>query len=102
MIGLEAPTLIYKVDPPLSKEERKQKIKGITLVNLIIDDKGEAANVRIVRSLATTTPANLQAVALSFDQRALDAVSQYRFKPATCNGKPVSVELNVEVNFNIY
>jgi protein TonB len=36
------------------------------------------------------------------DEQAVKAVSQYTFQPATENGVPVAVELNVEVNFNIF
>ena len=37
-----------------------------------------------------------------WDEKALEAVRQYKFKPAMENGKPVLVELNVEVNFQIF
>jgi protein TonB len=39
---------------------------------------------------------------MGLDEKALEAVRQYRFKPAMENGKPVAVEMNVEVTFTIY
>ena len=39
---------------------------------------------------------------MGLDEKAVEAVKQYRFKPAMENGKPVLVELNVEVNFQIF
>jgi protein TonB len=39
---------------------------------------------------------------MGLDEKALEAVRQYKFKPAMENGKPVLVELNVEVNFQIF
>jgi protein TonB len=39
---------------------------------------------------------------MGLDENAVAAVKQYRFKPATENGKPVAVYLNVEVNFEIF
>lgn len=38
----------------------------------------------------------------SLDPKAVEAVRQYRFEPGTFDGKPVPVELNVEVNFQIF
>jgi protein TonB len=39
---------------------------------------------------------------MGLDEKALEAVREYRFKPAMQNGKPVKVEMNVEVNFQIF
>jgi len=39
---------------------------------------------------------------MGLDEKAMEAVRQYRFKPARENGKPVAVYLNVEVNFEIF
>jgi TonB family protein len=39
---------------------------------------------------------------MGLDEKALEAVRQYKFKPAVFNGKPVPVEINIEVNFRIY
>jgi protein TonB len=39
---------------------------------------------------------------MGLDEKAVEAVKQYKFKPATLQGKPVPVEVNIEVNFRIY
>ena len=39
---------------------------------------------------------------MGLDEKAVAAVKQYRFKPAMENGKPVTVEMNVEVTFQIF
>ena len=44
----------------------------------------------------------MRGVGMGLDEKAIEAVRQYRFKPAMENGKPVAVELNVEVNFQIF
>ena len=44
----------------------------------------------------------LHGVGMGLDEKAVEAVKQYRFKPAKENGKPVAVEMNVEVNFQIF
>jgi protein TonB len=44
----------------------------------------------------------VHATGLGLDEQALAAVSQYTFQPAMRNGSPVAVELNIEVNFQIF
>jgi protein TonB len=64
---------------------------GVVLVNLIVDQQGRPVNVHVLRG-----------VGMGLDDKAVAAVKQYRFKPAREAGKPVAVELNVEVNFQIF
>jgi protein TonB len=89
--GVSSPELIYKVDPEFSEEARKAKFMGIVLVNLIVDQNGQPQNVHVLRG-----------VGMGLDEKAVEAVKQYRFKAAREAGKPVAVELNVEVNFQIF
>ena len=89
--GVSSPVVIYQVDPEFSEEARKAKFMGVVLVNLIVDVHGLPQNVHILRG-----------VGMGLDDKAVEAVKQYRFKPAMEGGKPVAVELNVEVNFQIF
>ena len=89
--GVSAPVLIYSVEPEFSEEARKAKVAGNVLVNLWVDTNGNPSHVKVIRG-----------VGMGLDEKALEAVRQYKFKPAMENGKPVLVELNVEVNFQIF
>ncbi len=89
--GVAAPQLIYVVDPEFSDEARRAKFQGVCVVTLIVDAQGEPQRVHVVRHLG-----------MGLDQKAVAAVRQYKFKPATLEGRPVPVEVNVEVNFRIY
>jgi protein TonB len=89
--GVSEPQLVYKVDPEFSEEARRAKFMGVVTVNLIVDPNGNPQNVRLVRG-----------VGMGLDEKAIEAVRQYRFKPARENGKPVAVQLNVEVDFRIF
>lgn len=89
--GVSAPQLIFSVEPEFSEEARKAKVAGNVLVNLWVDTNGNPSHVRVIRG-----------VGMGLDEKAVEAVKQYRFKPAMENGKPVLVELNVEVNFQIF
>jgi periplasmic protein TonB len=89
--GVSAPVLIYSVDPEFSEEARRAKTAGNVMVNLWVDEKGNPSHVRVIRG-----------VGMGLDEKALAAVKQYRFRPAMENGKPVTVEMNVEVTFTIF
>jgi protein TonB len=89
--GVSAPQLIFSVEPEFSEEARKAKVAGNVLVNLWVDEKGLPQRVHVIRG-----------VGMGLDEKAVAAVRQYKFKPAMENGKPVLVELNVEVNFQIF
>ena len=89
--GVSSPVLTFKVDPEFSEEARRAKFMGVVLVNLIVDQNGNPQNVHVLRG-----------VGMGLDGKAVAAVKQYRFKPAKEAGKPVAVELNVEVNFQIF
>jgi protein TonB len=89
--GVRAPVVIAQVDPEFSEEARKQKFSGNVLVDLIVDEHGDPTHVRVARG-----------VGLGLDEKAVEAVRQYRFKPATKDGKPVKVELSIEVRFEIF
>jgi TonB family protein len=89
--GVTQPMLVFKVDPQFSKQARDAKFSGIVLVNMIVDTKGLPRNVHVLRG-----------VGMGLDESAVEAVKQYRFRPAREDGMPVPVELNVEVNFQIF
>lgn len=89
--GVSAPQVIYSVEPEFSEEARKAKVAGNVLVNLWVDTSGNPSHVRVIRG-----------VGMGLDEKAIEAVRQYKFRPAMENGKPVLVELNIEVNFQIF
>lgn len=59
--------------------------------DLFVDESGVPRNVHVVRPLG-----------MGLDDNAVDAVRRYRFEPSTFQGKPVPVEIDVEVNFRLY
>jgi TonB family protein len=89
--SVTSPVVIYQVQPELTAESKQQKFKGTVLINLIVDQQGLPRNVHVLRG-----------VGMGLDEKAVAAVSQYKFKPAMQDGIPVPVELNVEVNFQIF
>ena len=89
--GVTQPRLLSKVDPQFSEEAKKPGFSGVVLINFIVDTNGLPRNVHVLRG-----------VGMGLDENAVVAVKQYTFQPAMEGGKPVPVELNVEVNFQIF
>jgi TonB family protein len=89
--GVSNPILIYAPDPEFSDEARRAKYQGVCVVGLIVDSTGNTQHVHIVRALG-----------MGLDEKAMEAVRHYKFKPAQFKGKNVAVEVNIEVNFRIY
>ena len=88
--SVSAPRMVHLVSPEYSEEARREKFVGQVVVGLIVDTDGLPQNVHVVRG-----------VGHGLDEKAIEAIKQYRFRPAMENGKPVPVRVNVEVNFQI-
>jgi bla regulator protein blaR1 len=88
---VSAPKLIFAPNPEFTEEAKREKYQGICVIATIVDAEGNPQRVQVVRHLGK-----------GLDQKAVEAVKQYRFKPAMLHGKPVAVEVNIEVNFRLY
>ena len=89
--GISAPKVLVQVDPEFSEEARKAKFSGNVEVYLWVDEQGNPSHIRVARG-----------VGMGLDEKAVEAVRQYKFKPAMQNGKPVKVDLYIDVNFQIF
>ena len=89
--GVSAPRPIFMPDPEYSEEARKAKYQGTVVLNVQIGPDGRIHNPRIQRSLG-----------LGLDEKAMEAVRTWKFEPARKDGQPVTVEVNIEVNFRLY
>jgi periplasmic protein TonB len=90
--GISAPVPLNSVEAEFSDEARRAKYQGVCLISLIVDAQGNPQNPRVVRPLG-----------MGLDEKALEAVRQYKFKPAMKDGRiPVPVMITVEVNFRLY
>lgn len=88
--GVSAPRLTYKVEPEYSEEARKAKYQGTVVLAIEVWPDGRAHNIRVVRSLG-----------LGLDEKAVQAVQNWKFVPGKKDGFPVKVRANVEVNFRL-
>ncbi len=88
--GVSAPALLFKVEPEYSEEARKAKFQGTVVLYVVVDEKGNPRDLKVVRALG-----------LGLDQKAIEAVQKWRFKPGLKDGKPVPVAAQIEVNFRL-
>ena len=87
---VKAPNKLFSPNPQYTEIARKARIQGVVIVEAIIDKQGNVTEVKILKALP-----------MGLDQAAANAVSKWRFEPATLNGKPVAVIYNLTVNFRL-
>jgi len=89
--GVSPPRALDTPDPEYSEEARKAKYQGTCVLWLIVGPDGRPRDIKIARSLG-----------LGLDEKAIEAVRNWKFEPAMKDGKPVAVQINVEVSFRLY
>jgi periplasmic protein TonB len=100
--GVSVPKPIYTPEAEYAEKARKKKLSGYCKMSLIVDTDGHVRDVRVIHSVAEDQPKKLRAAALALDEKAMEAVRQYRFEPGLLEGKPVPVTLTVAINFQIF
>lgn len=85
------PEVIYSPEPSFSEEARKAKFQGIVTLWVVVGKDGRPYNIRVGQSLG-----------MGLDEQAIEAVRNWRFRPATFNGQPVATQIAVQVDFHLY
>jgi TonB family protein len=88
--GVTSPELVSKVEPEYSEEARKAKYSGTVLLSVVVNTDGMAEEIQVVKSLG-----------MGLDEKAIEAVRKWRFKPGRNKGAAVKVRAQIEVNFNL-
>ena len=86
---IKAPRQTYSVNPVYPPLAQEAHIRGVVVVEAVIDEHGNVVQARAVSG----NPLLIDA--------ALKAVLQWKYEPTTLNGQPVSVELQVQVHFEL-
>ena len=79
-----------EIRPTYTDAARRQAIEGDVVLEIVVRDDGSVGNVRVRRTLGA-----------GLEQKAIDAVRQWRFIPARRRGTPVDVVVNVSVEFKL-
>jgi protein TonB len=89
--GVTEPVAIYAPDPPYSEEARKAKYSGTVVLQIIVGPDGTVHDAQLVKRIG-----------LGLDEKALETIRTWRFKPGMKNGVPVPVRMLVEVQFRLF
>jgi TonB family protein len=89
--GVTPPRLIHNTNAEFSDEARRKKIEGVVTLSLVVDTDGQPTDVQVVAPLGH-----------GLDEKAVEAVKQWRFQPAMKDGNPVATKINVQVSFHLY
>lgn len=82
--------LIWKVEPEYSDEARRAKVQGTILLYLEVDHEGKPRNITVRQGLG-----------LGLDEKAVDAVMRWKFRPGRQNGRAITTSAMIEVNFRL-
>ncbi len=88
--GVKPPKVVYMITPRYTDQATRNRIQGFCMFQLVVNAQGFPQSIRILKSLPD-----------GLEEQAFSAVSQYRFLPATLNGKPVPIRMLVEVSFHL-
>jgi protein TonB len=88
--GIEPPTLLHEVKPDYTEDARRRGVEGDVVMEIVVEANGRVGHVRV-----------LQGLGYGLDERAVAAVRQWRFSPATRRGATVSVMVEVAMEFKL-
>lgn len=88
--GTSPPAVLTRVDPEYSEEARAAKYSGSVMLSVVVNTDGQAEDIKIVKSLG-----------MGLDEKAIEALERWRFRPGTNQGVPVKVRAQIEVNFRL-
>jgi TonB family protein len=86
------PELIYRVEPEYPEAGRRARVDGFVLVEAIVNTRGDVVNTKVLQA----PPAKY-----GFAEKAIEAVEQWKFKPAIYKGRPVNVRIRFQVEFSL-
>jgi TonB family protein len=89
--GVSAPVVLHSIEPEFTEQARTANLQGTVILRIIVDSNGNPQNIHVTQSLG-----------MGLDEKAIEAVRQYKFSPAKYQGNPVAVQMNVYVEFHLH
>jgi periplasmic protein TonB len=82
--------MAFKVEPEYSEAARKVKLQGVVVLGIVVDSTGHPVNIAVLKSLGK-----------GLDEKAIEAVLQWRFMPGFLHGHSVNVAATIEVKYSV-
>jgi protein TonB len=89
--GVSAPQVLRSMKPEFTEQARAANFQGSVTLQLIVDAQGDPQNIRVIHPLG-----------MGLDEMAVQALRQYKFKPAMYQGHPVAVQIIMDVDFHLH
>ncbi len=90
--GVTLPRVVREVKPVYTPEAMQAKIQGTVWMRVVVLASGDVGEVTVSQSLDEEH---------GLDQQAVNATRQWKFEPGTREGKPVPVEVTIEMTFTL-
>src|ERR1051325_3521126 len=90
--GVTLPVVVKEVKPDYTDEAKAERIQGEVWLKTIVNADGDVGDVQVSRSLDKE---------FGLDNEAVKAAKQWKFKPGTKDGKPVAVQVTIQLTFTL-
>jgi TonB family protein len=90
--GVSLPVVVKRVNPDYTSEAMQQQIEGIVTLTSVVRQDGHVTDVKVKQSLDSV---------YGLDQKAVEALRQWEFKPGTKDNEPVAVQIDVQMKFTL-
>lgn len=90
--GVSLPTVVHEVKPEYTKEALQQHVQGDVFLTIVVAETGDVGAAEVTKSLDQE---------YGLDQQALEAAKQWKFKPGMKDGKPVAVQVELQMTFRL-
>ena len=91
--GVSNPVLVREITPRYTDQAMRARVQGVVELDAVVLADGSVGPIQIVRSLDPT---------FGLDERAIEAVRQWRFRPGLLAGQPISVLVHIELTFTLH
>lgn len=85
------PRAVSAPSPEAPRQPGGKGEKAVGVLSIVVEPDGSTSHIRVIKP-----------VGHGLDEKAVEAVKTWKFKPATLNGKPVAVQIAVEIKFHLY
>jgi TonB family protein len=99
--GIKAPHVKHAADPEYSEDAKRARLEGTSTLIAIVNPSGSTSAISIMKPLGQNLTQDLAIIAFELDQRAVEAVSKWKFDPAVFGATVVPVVIKIEVNFRL-
>jgi periplasmic protein TonB len=87
--GVAAPSVVYQVDPEYSAEALRAGVNAMVALRIVVNSAGKPTGIRVIKDAG-----------YGLEEKAVEAIRQWKFKPGTKDGKPVAVEIAIQIEFH--